>query len=75
MQSAKASEPCTDRQILNDRMRADLRVYRQAVIDLELQAGEKRFPIAHKNLERARLAYEASRATLEAHVAIHGCEY
>ena len=70
----ESSEPCQDRQILNDRMRADLTVYRQAVVALESEAGEERFPVVHKNAERARLAYEAARATLEAHIAIHGCE-
>jgi len=56
-------------------MRADLRVYRQAVVALELEPSPEEFPVVHKNMERARLAYEAARATLEAHIAIHGCEY
>lgn len=75
MQPAERPEPCQDRQILQDRMRADLRVYRQAVVALELEPSPEEFPVVHKNMERARLAYEAARATLEAHIAIHGCEY
>jgi hypothetical protein len=55
-------------------MRADLRVYRQAVVALELEPAPEYFPTVHKNAERARLAYEAARATLEAHIAIHGCK-
>ena len=75
MQPMEAPEPCKDRQILKDRMRADLRVYRQAVVALELEPGPDDFPAVHKNAERARQAYEAARATLEAHIAVHGCEH
>jgi hypothetical protein len=54
-------------------MLADLRVYSQAVATLESEVEGGDFPVVHKNAERARLAYEAARATLEAHIAIHGC--
>lgn len=29
----------------------------------------------HDNAERARQAFEAARATLDTHIATHGCEY
>jgi len=61
--------------MLQDRVRADLRVYRQAVVALELEPGREEFPAVHQTAERARLAYEAARATLEAHIAIHGCQH
>jgi len=75
MHPAEAAEPCKDRQILHDRMRADLRVYRQSVVALELEPAPEEFPRVHRDAERARLAYEAARATLDAHIAVHGCQY
>ncbi len=61
--------------MLQERMRADLRIYRQAVVALELEPPPEDFPAVHANAERARRAYESARATFDAHVAIHGCEY
>jgi hypothetical protein len=75
MHPSEAAEPCKDRQMLQDRMRADLRIYRQAVVALELEAGGQHFSAVHKNAERARLAYEASRATLDTHISVHSCQY
>jgi hypothetical protein len=54
-------------------MRADLRVYRDAVDALEANAGEG-FEKAHKLAEIARNAYEAARARFNAHVTFHRCE-
>jgi len=75
MQPRKVPEQCHDRQILHERMRADLRVYREAIVALELNPAPEDYPMVQKNAERARAAYEAARANLEAHIAVHGCEY
>ena len=54
-------------------MRADLKIYRDAVISLERSTGEN-FRKAHEQAEHARLAYEAARDKLNEHIASHGCE-
>ena len=54
-------------------MRADLRVYRNAVIELDISRG-KNFVEADRKAERSRLAYEAARDRLKEHVASHGCD-
>jgi hypothetical protein len=75
MQSAKAP-PCKNREILNDRMRADLRVYRDAVAALEaasLGSAAKTFDKAVKNAGIAQRAFEAARERLNQHTAEHGC--
>ena len=61
--------------MLKDQMRNALKDYRQAVVALDLETRGQEFSVVHKNAERARLAYEAARATLETHIAGHGCEY
>jgi hypothetical protein len=75
MQSAKAP-PCKNREILKDRMRADLRVYRDAVAALEaasLESTAKTFDKAVKNAGIAQRAFQAARERLNQHTAAHGC--
>ena len=58
-------------------MRADLRVYRNAVNtleDLAVEAIPKDFERAHKLTEIARIAYVAARDRFNAHVTSHRCE-
>ena len=64
---------CRTHEILKGRMRADLRVYRDAVDALTEHTG-KGFEKAHKLAETARSAYEAARARFNAHVSSHQCE-
>jgi hypothetical protein len=59
--------------ILKERMRADLRVYRDAANALEQTPGVP-FEKVHKLAEIARVAFEASRDRFNAHVASHKCE-
>ena len=63
--------------MLKQRMRADLRVYRDAVNVLEesaLGALPTDFERAHKLAEIARISYQAARDRFNAHVLSHWCE-
>ena len=64
---------CKTHEILKGRMRADLRVYRDAVNVLDQNSGAG-FEKAHKRAELARIAYEAARERFNAHVSTHRCE-
>ena len=70
---AKEALDCKSHGMLKERMRADLRAYREAVEALETNTGEG-FEKAHRLAEIARFAYEASRDRFNAHVASHKCE-
>lgn len=59
--------------MLKLRMRADLRLYRDALEVMEGNTGEG-FEKAHKLAEIARIAYGAARDGFNAHVASHRCE-
>jgi hypothetical protein len=64
---------CKTHQILKMRMRADLRVYQDAVDLLEANTGaglEK----AQKLAEAAKIAFEAARIRFNTHVSSHKCE-
>jgi len=63
---------CETHRILKDRMRADLRIYRDAVNELDSSSGLN-FAEAHRKAEHTRLAYEAARELLRDHIASHGC--
>ena len=69
----KQSPDCKTNEMLKARMRADLRVYRDAVDALEEHTG-KGFEKAHKLAEIARIAYQAARDRFETHVSSHRCE-
>ncbi len=71
MQAATAPS-CVNHEILKARLRADLKVYADAVTELEGNVG-KGFEKAHKKAEHARLAYQAARHKLKDHIASHGC--
>jgi len=64
--------PCKAREILKARVRADLKVYGDAVNTLQRSMGRD-FKKAHANAERARLAFETASKKLADHVASHGC--
>jgi hypothetical protein len=75
-------EFCRDREILKSRLRADSRVYADAIKVLQyyamealaaLQASRADFKKALRLAEHARLAYESSRQHLSQHVASHCC--
>jgi hypothetical protein len=69
----KEALECKTHEILKARMRADLRVYKEAVDALEESAGGG-FEKAHRLAEIARIAYEAARNRFNAHVSSHRCE-
>src|SRR5690349_7905558 len=72
MQPKEAIE-CKTHLMLKERLRADLRVHRDAVEALHESTGGG-FEKAHKHAEIARIAYEAARDRFNAHVATHKCE-
>jgi hypothetical protein len=63
---------CKSREMLRARLRADLKVYAEAVDALEQAAG-KSFERAVKAAEHARLAFNEARSRLNAHTSSHGC--
>ena len=76
-------EWCRDREILKSRLRADLKVYADAIEVLQyyamgalaaLEDSRADFKKAHRLAEHARLAYQSSRQKLSQHVASHYCE-
>jgi hypothetical protein len=69
----KEAIDCKTHVMLKERMRADLRVYRDAVDALEENTGDG-FDKAHKLAEIARIAYEAARDRFNAHTSSHRCE-
>lgn len=69
----KQALDCKTHEMLKARMRADLRVYKDAVEALEESTG-KNFERVHKLAESARIAFEAARDRFNAHVASHKCE-
>ena len=69
----KEALDCKTHEMLKARMRADLRVYRDAVDALEANRGTG-FEKAHKLAKIARIAYEAARDRFNAHVSSHRCE-
>jgi hypothetical protein len=69
----KEALDCKTHEMLEARLRADLRVYRDAVNALEANRGTG-FQKAHKLAEIARIAYEAARETFNVHVSSHRCE-
>ena len=58
--------------MLKARMRADLKVYTDAVRDLQSSLGQD-FKKVHQRAEQARLAFEAASEALLSHIASHGC--
>jgi len=70
-----AAPSCPDREILRDRVRADLRVYRAAVFALEQEAGKNDGDVekAFRNARIAQDAYELASMKLDEHTVSHGC--
>jgi hypothetical protein len=69
---SSSQDPCQVRQILKDRMQADLKAYRDDIDELRRYMGED-FLEAQKKAEQAELAYKASRDKLNEHITSHGC--
>ncbi|HEV8414710.1 MAG TPA: hypothetical protein VGQ49_14035 [Bryobacteraceae bacterium] len=77
------SERCKTREMLKARVRAELKVYGDAIAMLQkhsidalsaLQDTSGSFEKAHELAEHAKLAYQVSRQALDDHIASHGCE-
>jgi hypothetical protein len=60
------------REILQTRVRADLKVYADAVNALQRSAGQE-FKKAQQRTERARLAFETASKKLADHISSHKC--
>ena len=71
MQNTEAL-PCKTREILKSRLRADLKVYADAIALLQQSMG-KNFEKAHLRVESARRAYQTARKKFNDHVETHGC--
>ena len=63
---------CKTREILKARLRADLKVYADAIAGLQQNTG-KNFEKAHKRADSARRIYEVARKKLNEHTVSHGC--
>jgi hypothetical protein len=63
---------CPERETLRIRLKADIRVYMDAIIALEM---DHLSDLAQKRLDRAHKAYQAARDRFNGHVATHGCGY
>jgi hypothetical protein len=70
MQPAPAR--CPEREILEARYHADVRVYLDAVYRLDSCPRED-FNVVWEDAERARVAFENARAALNKHIGEHGC--
>jgi len=70
-----AAPSCKDHEILRDRVRADLRVYRAAVnaLDKEVAKNDGNIEKAFKNARIAQDAYELASMKPDEHIASHGC--
>lgn len=77
------SARCKTRKMLKARVRAELKVYGDAIAILQKHAisalsavdnPSDGFKKAQELAEHARLAYQNSRQTLDDHIASHGCE-
>jgi len=78
----RAFARCKTEEMLNSRVRAQLKVYADAIAVLQqhsmaalaaLDDTREGFQKAHKLAEHARLAYQMSRRQLDLHVVTHGC--
>jgi len=70
MQPAPAK--CAEREILEARFHADVRVYCDAIIRLD-SCGPGEFDQTYEDAVRTREAFEHARAELNRHIAEHGC--
>jgi hypothetical protein len=76
MQPAAAG--CPEREILEARFQADVRVYHDAINRLHdaintLDFSSEDFNVVYEDAERARAAFENARAKLNTHIGEHGC--
>jgi hypothetical protein len=67
-----AAAPCREREILEARFHADVRVYCDAVNRLD-RCSPKDFSQVYEDAERAREAFENARIRLNRHIAEHEC--
>ena len=65
--------PCKEREILERRCGADLKLYLSAVKTLEHPVYKRDFDQAYKNADLAKSGFEKAREALNAHLASHGC--
>jgi hypothetical protein len=70
------AQSCKDREMLKARLRADLKVYRDAVVALEAKAlsTDRGFEKAARNAQVAQRAFEHARERLNRHIAMHACK-
>jgi hypothetical protein len=72
LMQAEQVPSCKNRQILQSRLRADVKVYADAISALQQSMG-KGFEKAHLRVESARRAYQVARKKLTDHIETHGC--
>ena len=64
---------CKDLEILQSRLRADLKIYKESMVRLEFDTAAKDFQDSYARAEHARLAFRMARKRLNDHIAEHGC--
>ncbi len=64
---------CQDRETLRGRLRDELKLYRDAINELQATTTESDFDRGHKRLQRAKRVYEAAHKRFTEHIAAHGC--
>jgi hypothetical protein len=64
---------CPDLDILKSRLRANLKVYKEAAAALQAETLHGDFKRTYQRAEHARLAFEHSREELNAHIVSHRC--
>lgn len=64
---------CSDRELLETRYRADLRVYLDAARRLDSALLSPDFSAAQEHANQARRAFEDARSRLKLHIKEHAC--
>ncbi len=67
------SPKCRQHEVLQGRLRADIRVYVEVTRRLE-SCNTDDFEQIYRAAESARLAFLRAREALKVHIALHGCE-
>ena len=62
---------CPERETLRIRLKADIRVYMDAIVALEM---DHLSDLSQERLERAHKAYESARDRFKGHISVHRCE-
>lgn len=65
---------CLQREVYLKEYQEEVRAYEEAVLCLDAGLTAKDFEIAHRRVEKARLAFDRARRALKEHETEHGCQ-